>query len=186
MSSGGLFWTRLRHSSQMARPTTNMPMSGMNTRMPFPASAPITLQGAKGARDQSGDTATESRRSFPESADESQYPPFTTSSSDNCNLDRSRRRGSRQNDGKWDRVQQTLKLLVALMWNSFSEKVQGVVQFRLDVTQRNVSHRCCPCASRIQDVFIVISWYNIRGRGKLITLLCSQCKPNNRISKKSL
>lgn len=43
MSSGSLFWTRLRHSSQMAKPATNMPMSGMNTRMPFPASASITL-----------------------------------------------------------------------------------------------------------------------------------------------
>ncbi len=28
----------------MTRPTTNMPMSGMSTRMPFPASAPRTLQ----------------------------------------------------------------------------------------------------------------------------------------------
>lgn len=44
MSSGGLFWTRLRHSSQMAKPATNMPMSGIKTRMPFPASAPITLR----------------------------------------------------------------------------------------------------------------------------------------------
>lgn len=44
MSSGGLFWTRVRHSSQMAKPAMNMPMSGMNTRIPFPASAPITLQ----------------------------------------------------------------------------------------------------------------------------------------------
>lgn len=43
MSSGGLFWTRLRHSSQMPKPTINMPISGMNTRMPFPASAPLTL-----------------------------------------------------------------------------------------------------------------------------------------------
>lgn len=47
MSSGGLFWTRLRHSSQMAKPTMNMPMSGMKTRMPFPASAPITLWGER-------------------------------------------------------------------------------------------------------------------------------------------
>lgn len=44
MSSGGLFWTRLRHSSQMAKPAMNMPMSGMNTRMPLPASAPMTLK----------------------------------------------------------------------------------------------------------------------------------------------
>ncbi len=40
--SGG--FSRLQHRSHVTRPTTNMPMSGMNTRMPFPASAPRTLQ----------------------------------------------------------------------------------------------------------------------------------------------
>lgn len=40
--SGG--FSRLRHRSHVTRPTTNMPMSGMNTRMPFPASAPRTLR----------------------------------------------------------------------------------------------------------------------------------------------
>lgn len=72
MSSGGLFWTRVRHSSQMAKPATNMPMSGMNTRMPLPASAPITLWTNRKHR---GHTLTESRCLFPESKDESQYPP---------------------------------------------------------------------------------------------------------------
>lgn len=43
ISSTGLFFSRLRHSSQVPRPAMNIPMSGRNTRMPFPTSAPITL-----------------------------------------------------------------------------------------------------------------------------------------------
>lgn len=43
ISSTGLFFSRLRHSSQVPRAAMSMPMSGKNTRMPFPASAPITL-----------------------------------------------------------------------------------------------------------------------------------------------
>lgn len=61
ISSVGLFFSRLRHSSQVPRPAMNMPMSGRNTRMPFPTSAPITLIGK--------DTGNQSMTFIPSSSD---------------------------------------------------------------------------------------------------------------------
>lgn len=44
ISSLGRLWTSFLHSSHTDRLAMNIPMSGRKTRIPLPASAPITLQ----------------------------------------------------------------------------------------------------------------------------------------------